>query len=363
VKIALLSFDFGEYCIRLATALAREEDILLLLSHQEARSHEERLDQTVRFHPFTKPRYRQPLRQMRMIFKLIQAIRRFDPDVIHMQGGHMWFNLALPLLRRYPLILTIHDPRHHLGDRETQKQPQTIIDFGFRRATQIIVHGETMKQMVIDDLGISGDIIHVIPHIVLGDDTAQPQVQEEGSCLLFFGRIWEYKGLEYLIRAEPLITAQVPLAKIVIAGVGEDFTRYRRLMAHPERFIVYNEYVSNEKRTTLFRQASVVVLPYIEATQSGVIPLAYTFGKPVIATTVGSLPEMVEHGRTGYLVPPRDPAALANASICLLQNDALRHQLGANGKRKIITQCAPEVIAEQTLEVYYRAQTAGLLTQ
>ena len=71
--------------------------------------------------------------------------------------------------------------------------------------------------------------------------------------VLFFGRIWEYKGLEYLIRAEPLITAEVPNVKIVIAGEGEDFDRYRRLMVHPERFVVYNEYVSDDVRATLFQ--------------------------------------------------------------------------------------------------------------
>src|SRR5438552_16759897 len=96
------------------------------------------------------------------------------------------------------------------------------------------------------------------------------------QTVLFFGRIWEYKGLEYLIRAEPLITAEVPEARIVIAGEGEDFGRYRLLMDHPEHFVVYNEYIPDQQRSELFRQASLVVLPYIEASQSGVIPLAYS---------------------------------------------------------------------------------------
>ena len=75
------------------------------------------------------------------------------------------------------------------------------------------------------------------------------------------------KAWSYLIRAEPRIAAQVPNAKIIIAGRGEDFTRYRQMMVHPDKFIVYNEYVSHERATELFRRASVVVLPYIDATQ------------------------------------------------------------------------------------------------
>jgi glycosyltransferase involved in cell wall biosynthesis len=173
--------------------------------------------------------------------------------------------------------------------------------------------------------------------------------------VLFFGRIWEYKGLEFLIRAEPLITAEVPDARIVIAGHGEDFARYRQIMIHPDRFTVYNEFIPEERSTELFQQASVVVLPYVEATQSGVISLAYEFMKPVVATTVGGLPEIVEDGRTGYLVPPRDEHALAAAIVRLLRNKPLRRLLGQNAKRKLDAECGPSVIAQQTFDVYTRA--------
>ncbi len=356
MKVAFLSFELGEYCIRLVSALAQNDvEVLLFLPHQDAASHLSKLNPAVNFHPFHHPRLRQPLQQIRMIYGILQRIRHFDPDVIHFQHRHLWFNLALPLLKQYPLIVTIHDPRHHIGDRLSHKTPQVIIDFGYRRADQVIVHAEQLKQVVVDRLGIPSGVVHVVPHIALGDDTDQTDVKEEDHLILFFGRIWEYKGLEYLIRAEPLITAQVPDAKIVIAGRGEDFCRYRRMMVHPERFIVYNEYISNDKRAELFRRASIVALPYIDASQSGIISFAYTFAKPVVATTVGGLPEMIDHGRTGYLVPPRDENALAEAIIHLLRDKTLRHQLGANGKRKIDTECSPRAVAQLTLAVYHRA--------
>jgi len=355
MKVAFLSFDFGEYCIRLASALTREAGVLLLLPYQEATPHLSRLDQAVDFYPFHKPRFRQPTQQICMIYKILQHIRAFNPDVVHFQHRHLWFNLALPLLKRYPLVLTIHDPGQHVGDREMQKTPQMIASWGYRRADQVIVHGEQLKQAVVEKLRIPGEIVHVIPHIALGDDTAQSHVQEDGHLILFFGRIWEYKGLEYLLRAEPLITSQVPDARIVIAGQGEDFARYRRMIVHPERFILYNEYISHDKRAELFRRASIVVLPYIEASQSGVIPIAYTFAKPVVATAVGSLPEMVEDGHTGYLVPPHDERALADAIVRLLRDKELRQRLGANGKRKVATECSPDAVARKTLAVYRRA--------
>ena len=358
MKVAFLSFDFGEYCIALTSALAQEAELLLLLPRRLAAPHLSMLDRAVIYQPFSKPRLRQPLRQICVIHTILQHIENFDPDVIHLQHGHLWFNLALPLLRWYPLVITIHDPRHHAGDKESRKTPQTIMDFGYHRADQVVVHGRQLKQQVVHRLRIPNEVVHVIPQVGLWHDAARSQIEEEDNLILFFGRIWEYKGLEYLIRAEPLITAQVPDARIMIAGRGEEFSHYRQMMVHPEHFVIHNEYISDDRRTELFRRASIVVLPYTDASQSGVIPIAYGFAKPVVATAVGGLPEMVDDGQTGYLVPPRDERALADAIVRLLRDRELRRQLGANSKRKIDTQCSPEVVAQQTLAVYRRAISA-----
>ena len=355
LRVALLSFDFGEYCVRLAGAMADEADVALLLPEQEVRGHRGIVAPSVRLYPYTKPRLRQPLKQVRMVLTNLRRIRRFDPDVVHMQQGHLWFNPVLPLVGRYPLVLTVHDPHHHLGDAGAHKTPQSVMDFGFRRATRLIVHSHELKMHVADRCGIPARRIDVIPHIALGNESVPPSSGDDGETVLFFGRIWPYKGLEYLIRAQPLITAAYPRARIVIAGQGEDFARYRRMMDDAGRFDVLNEYVSDERRARLFERAAVVVLPYVEASQSGVIPLAYRFGKPVVATTVGGLPEMVDSDRTGFLVPPGDERALAEPIVRLLRDQNLRRTLGANGRRKLDAECAPAVIGRQTLATYRRA--------
>lgn len=357
VKVALVSFDFGEYCVRLAGGIAQDPGTMvrLFLPDYEAQPHLRILSRSVELTMFKKPRLRQPLRQLGMASLLVKQIRNFKPDVIHLQLGHLWFNLALPLLGDCPLVLTVHDTSIHVGDRDSGKTPQWMHDRVCYRAQKRIVHAPQVKESLVKRLDIPGSSVHVIPHIRIGDDAA-PECADAGEPLiLFFGRIWEYKGLEYLIRAEPLITSRVPQAKIVIAGRGEDFDRYRRMMVHPDQFIVFNEHVSDEKRAELFQRASMVVLPYIEASQSGVIPIAYSFAKPVIATDVGGLPDMVDHGRTGFLVPPRDETALAEAIVDLLQNKEQCRQFGENGRRKINAECAPEVIGEKTRLVYQQA--------
>jgi glycosyltransferase involved in cell wall biosynthesis len=353
LRVALLSFDFGETCVPLANALARSAEVCLVLPQRERDLCHVRLDDSIRFVPFDKPRLREPLRQVKLIRTLVREIRRFEPDVIDVHQGHLWFNLVLPHLHRlYPVVMTVHDPVAHAGDRGGAKTPQLIMNRGFRAADQLIVHAEALVEELAAVSGIDRSRIHAIARMGALPERGEGAGRgEEPNTVLFFGRIWSYKGLDKLILAEPLISQQVPSLRIIIAGHGEPFDRYEALMADRARFEVYNEYVSNELRTQLFERASVVVLPYVQASQSGVVPVAYSFGKPVVATNVGGLPEAVIDGATGLLVPPADVQALADAVTKLLLDDELRRRMGENGRRRFETTLSAEAIAARTLEI------------
>ena len=355
ISVALISVSFGEYCVRLANALSPHADVLLLMPERVIGPYAEKLDGTVRLFAYRSPRLRQPLRQFETIRTAMREIRGFSPDVIHYQGFHVWWDLALAAWRRYPLVFTVHDFRAHPGDKLTQKTPFWLEMLARRSAHEMIVHSQHVEELLRKELGGNTKNIHRMPHIQIGSESAAAKFEEDENLILFYGRIWEYKGLEYLIRAEPLIRARAPQARILIAGQGEDFERYRQMMNNPERFIVDNQYISEERSREYFERASVVVLPYIEASQSGVIPLAYSAGKPVVATEVGGLPEMVEHGRTGYLVPPRDEVQLADAVVRLLLDGKLRCEMGMCAKKKIEAECSPEMVAQKTIDVYRRA--------
>ena len=353
----MVSPDFGEYCLPLVNGLQSHADVTLVLPHVELDPVRDRLLAGVAVIPFHKPRLRQPVRQLRMCRQVIRAVREAAPDIVHLQQGHFWLNLALRWLPRVPLVVTVHDHTPHLGDRGGRKTPQALMNIAFRRANRVIVHAERLKQELVERRGIPRGVIDVVPMIAFESPAPTEGTIDERdpSVVLFFGRMWPYKGLDVLIRAEPLVTARVPDVRFVIAGEGEDLAPYRERMVHPERFTVINRFVSIEERGELFAQASVVALPYLEASQSAVVPLAYAYGKPVVATTVGGLPEAVEHERTGLLVPPDDEGALAGGIIRLLQDRELRHELGERGRRKLLEEFSPSSVAARTLAVYEAA--------
>jgi glycosyltransferase involved in cell wall biosynthesis len=358
MRIATVSFDGGEYSVQLCSALAQfESTVKLFISRETVSPHTDSLDPSVELFVYERPRMRDVWKSLRFLVQTWQGIRDFQPDVVHIQHHHFWFYaVLLPIVaRRYHTVITVHDPVHHSGDRESQKTPQGLVHRGYRRADDLIVHAAALKAQMVASLGFSADAIHVIPHIAVSNSNrASSHVAEDDATILFFGRIWEYKGLEYLIKAEPFIAEKIPQIKIIIAGKGEDSDRYSSMMTHPDRFLVHNEIIPWDDAARYFSKASVVVLPYTDASSSGVIPVAYSFAKPVVVSDVGGLSEMVEDGTTGVLVPPRDERAIADAVIRLVKDPALRRSMGARGREKLAQECGGEVVAKKTMKVYER---------
>ena len=153
-----------------------------------------------------------------------------------------------------------------------------------------------------------------------------------------------------------MISERVPGVRIVIAGSGENISGYIKMMAHPDRFEVLNEFIPADKTAELFRSATVVALLYVEATQSGVIPMAYHYGKPVVATDVGGLPSQIIDGETGFLVPPRNEKELADAILRLLEDGGLRQRMGTNARQVAETSLSATTVAAQTVPVYEEAR-------
>jgi glycosyltransferase involved in cell wall biosynthesis len=119
-----------------------------------------------------------------------------------------------------------------------------------------------------------------------------------------------------LLEALPPVLARRPVHVLVAGEFWNGGASYRAQIDRlniGDAITIIDEYLPNEIMAAYIAQADVVVLPYRQATQSGIVQLAYGQGKPVITTDVGGLTEAVEHGQTGLIVPPEDPPALAAA--------------------------------------------------
>lgn len=159
-------------------------------------------------------------------------------------------------------------------------------------------------------------------------------ISDDEKILLFFGFVREYKGLKHIINALPQICAQDKKVKLYIVGDFDgDKDRYIQQIKDlkvEEHVRVFDGYIPDNEVEKFFAASDLVVLPYESATQSGIVQIAYGFGKSVIVTNVGGLPEVVEDGKTGYVVEPNDDDALAKAIITYF-----RENKGAEFERNI----------------------------
>jgi glycosyltransferase involved in cell wall biosynthesis len=143
-------------------------------------------------------------------------------------------------------------------------------------------------------------------------------IAEDEKVLLFFGYVRAYKGLNYLIDALPEVLKRFKV-KLLVAGEFYDDKEHYMEQIHrlslQDGVQIFDDYIPNEEVGLYFAAANVVVLPYVSATQSGIVQIAYNYNKPVITTDVGGLPEAVANEVTGFVVPPQNSQVLAQTII------------------------------------------------
>jgi D-inositol-3-phosphate glycosyltransferase len=159
-----------------------------------------------------------------------------------------------------------------------------------------------------------------------------------------------------LLEAMPRVLGHHPRARLLIAGhPAEPFTRFQGLidrLALGDRVVKHLGYIPENKVAHYFGAADVVALPYAEGDFSGVLMSAYTFGRPVVATNVGGLRELVETHGTGHIVPPLDVGAFARAIASVLSDPASAAQMGERARQVALTEHSWSVSAHMMLRIY-----------
>jgi glycosyltransferase involved in cell wall biosynthesis len=161
------------------------------------------------------------------------------------------------------------------------------------------------------------------------------------------------KGLNVLLEALKLVLQSKPKTMLTVIG-GGDQTPYRQLCEQLQiaRNVQFLGFRSAEEIAKQHLENQLFVLPSANENSPNTLAEAMVSGLPVIATAVGGIPSMVKHGQSGWLVPPHDPTALANAILQLLSDPELRARLGQAARQRARDRHLPERVAAQTVEAY-----------
>ena len=221
---------------------------------------------------------------------------------------------------------------HNVLPHEKNLLSEKAVKFGLSGMDGYIVHGKS-EEMELSRLFPGKPILrlyHPIYDIFAGTKISKSKarkaigINQDRKIALYFGLIRDYKGVEVLLEALELLSGKIDNFKCLI--VGEIYSNRKPIVNKVkhlgrDKVKLLNRYVPNEDVAKWFRATDIVVLPYLSATQSGIIPIAYQCNRPVITTNVGGLPDMVEDGQSGYLIEPNNPNAIANAIIKYFDTD------------------------------------------
>jgi glycosyltransferase involved in cell wall biosynthesis len=255
-----------------------------------------------------------------------RRIRTLSPDLVIVQWWSPIFAIplgtVLRLAKRHgrPRVLFIcHNVRPH----ERIPGEGLLPRFAFAAADLFIVHSdEDLRELqaIRPDARIRKLFLPINDGFspAINKVAAQRQLGLTSPTILFFGLIRRYKGLAQLLRAMPLVLKAMECTLMIVGEFydgREECLGLIRSLDLSARVLLVDRYVANEEVALYFSAADLVVLPYTSATQSAVVPIAYSFERPVVTTKVGGLPEAVIDGQTGFIVNPADPRALAEAIV------------------------------------------------
>ncbi len=284
-------------------------------------------------------------------------IRALRPDVLHLDNYSLRLAPLLWFLRHIPMVLTLHDPEPHSGEGDWRIELARRLTFP--RVDRFLLLNAAGKPQFAARFGVEAgriDSAHLGPH-GLCKEWMQETPPEDERTVLFFGRLSPYKGLPVFYAAAELVARRLGAVRFVVAGRPRpDYTPPPPpVLANGSRVEVLDRYLHNRETAELFARATVVACPYVDATQSGVVLTAFAFGKAVVATRVGGLPEYVEDGVTGLLVEPGDASGLADALVRLLEDAELRRRLRAAIELRAHSQLSWAATAESLVQCYRRA--------
>ena len=345
ISVSLLTGGSDKpYVFGLATELSSKGVMLDLIASDELDSPEFRSIPRLTFLKFRGDQnpnvslWKKTARILSYYLKLIRYGATAKPRIFHILWNNKFLHFDRTLLTYYykllgkKVLLTVHNVNTEKRDNKDSALNRLTLRIQYRLADHLFVHTEKMKQELIDEFGVQPSRISVIP---LGINNFAPQtdltpdeakrrlgLRQDEKAILFFGRITPYKGLEILVEAFQKNLPSADNYRLIIAGRPEEATEATYWVPIREalgaevqkgRVLLRAEHIPDAETELYFKAADVLVLPYRDIYQSGILFLGYSFGLPSLAADVGSLRDEMVEGRTGFLFKPEDSTDLAKA--------------------------------------------------
>lgn len=270
------------------------------------------------FHPLRPRNWLALLHAARLLLRL-------RPRAVHLNNEQPLLLPLYPLFALTNSVITLHDARSHAGESLAKRLFHSLHLWLVRVfIRKVIVHSAAIRDTL--PAWFPRNRVHIMPIVNFSLWAGAPAAPPPAPPInvLFFGRILAYKGLDVLLEAfQRLDPAKF---RLIIAGEGE----VPPLDA--PNIEVENRFIGDDRLPAYFQRAHIVALPYRAASQSGVAQLAFAFGRSVVSTRVGGLPDIVHDGVNGLLIPPGDADALA-AALERLADPSLRAQFERNVRR------------------------------
>jgi len=267
--------------------------------------------------------------------RLIRYAARSKPGILHILWNNKFEYFDRTILMLYykllgkKIALTAHNVNQAKRDLQDSLPNRLTLKIQYRLSDHIFVHTQKMKDELCQDFAVPEKAVTIIRHAINNafPDTGltpaeakrQLGVREGEKAILFLGRIRPYKGIEHLLAAFQHLVTRDASYRMIIAGEpmkgSEDYLDeirgiVSRDFSHGE-IILNIQFVPDDEMELYLKAADVLVLPYKDIFQSGILFLAYSYGLPVVATDVGSFREEIVEGKTGFLCKPDDTADLA----------------------------------------------------
>ncbi|WP_128548357.1 glycosyltransferase family 4 protein [Larkinella soli] len=258
-------------------------------------------------------------------FSVSSFIWSLNPDILHFDDFSTRQSLLLPILLRFRkrVVMNIHDPKPHLG--ESLWYINFIKSIIFSVVSKYITFSKFSKKLLSDQLHESKSVhkLNLLPYSIFKKFIGPiPANQTEGEYITFIGRLSKYKGIEIFLEAIPEILERFPDQRFMIAGrpVYDYSIDTNRIDA--ENLHLIQRHLSNQEMVEIINRSKLIVCPYLEATQSGVIMTAYALNKPVLVSNSGGLPEYVHENFTGIILKNHTAKELSQSVIRFLSDQS-----------------------------------------